>query len=189
MHLTFSTPIGDQGEIRMRVHVYEAWRDHKTSHINDLSSFVKIKPAIRFDRYNNPVLYSDIANKTFGTSAIENFTTLAAAESWCAANASCEGFTVSDNASDTSRRAYFKAGITLSGGRGWSSYVKTGRAPPPYGGAQLQQIWVKTSSNGHDMLEAMKQWVHEAEVSGIQSLREFAEQLKTYSLRPSSATA
>ncbi|KQO39574.1 aminotransferase [Pseudomonas sp. Leaf83] len=53
----------------------------------------------------------------------------------------------------------------------------------------LQQIWVKTSSNGHDMLEAIKQWVHEAEASGIQSLREFAEQLKTYSLRPSSATA
>jgi stearoyl-CoA desaturase (Delta-9 desaturase) len=26
--------------------------------------------------------------------------------------------------------------------------------------------------------------VHEAEASGIQSLREFAEQLKTYSLRP-----
>ena len=48
----------------------------------------------------------------------------------------------------------------------------------------LQQIWVKTSANGHDMLEAIKQWVHEAEVSGIQSLRDFAEQLKTYSLRP-----
>jgi stearoyl-CoA desaturase (Delta-9 desaturase) len=48
----------------------------------------------------------------------------------------------------------------------------------------LQQIWVKTSANGHDMLEAIKQWVHEAEASGIQSLRDFAEQLKTYSLRP-----
>jgi len=48
----------------------------------------------------------------------------------------------------------------------------------------LQQIWVKTSSNGHDMLEAIKLWVHDAEASGIQSLREFAEQLKTYSLRP-----
>lgn len=48
----------------------------------------------------------------------------------------------------------------------------------------LQQIWVKTSANGHDMLEAIKQWVNEAEASGIQSLRDFAEQLKTYSLRP-----
>jgi fatty-acid desaturase len=48
----------------------------------------------------------------------------------------------------------------------------------------LQQIWLKTSSNGHEMLEAIKQWVHEAEASGIHSLRDFAEQLKTYSLRP-----
>ncbi len=51
----------------------------------------------------------------------------------------------------------------------------------------LQQIWVKTSSNGHDMLAAIKDWVHEAEASGIHSLREFANQLKTYSLRPSAA--
>jgi frataxin-like iron-binding protein CyaY len=51
----------------------------------------------------------------------------------------------------------------------------------------LQQIWVKTSSNGHDMLAAIKEWVHEAEASGIQSLREFADQLKTYSLRPATA--
>ncbi len=48
----------------------------------------------------------------------------------------------------------------------------------------LQQIWVRTSSNGHDMLAAMKEWVQEAEASGIQSLREFAEQLQSYSLRP-----
>jgi len=48
----------------------------------------------------------------------------------------------------------------------------------------LQQIWLKTSSNGHEMLEAIKQWVHEAEASGIHSLRDFAQQLKTYSLRP-----
>lgn len=51
----------------------------------------------------------------------------------------------------------------------------------------LQQIWVKTSSNGHEMLEAIKQWVADAEASGIQSLRDFAEQLKTYSLRPANA--
>jgi frataxin-like iron-binding protein CyaY len=51
----------------------------------------------------------------------------------------------------------------------------------------LQQIWVKASSNGHDMLAAIKEWVHEAEASGIQSLRDFADQLKTYSLRPATA--
>ena len=48
----------------------------------------------------------------------------------------------------------------------------------------LQQIWTRTSSNGHDMLAAIRQWVIEAEASGIHSLREFAGQLKTYSLRP-----
>ncbi|WP_369988633.1 delta-9 fatty acid desaturase DesA [Pseudomonas xanthosomatis] len=51
----------------------------------------------------------------------------------------------------------------------------------------LQQIWARTSANGHDMLAAIKDWVHEAEASGIQSLRDFAAQLKTYSLRPSGA--
>ena len=51
----------------------------------------------------------------------------------------------------------------------------------------LQQIWARTSANGHDMLAAMKDWVHEAEASGIHSLRDFAAQLKTYSLRPNGA--
>ncbi|WP_449430642.1 delta-9 fatty acid desaturase DesA [Pseudomonas putida] len=51
----------------------------------------------------------------------------------------------------------------------------------------LQQIWARTSANGHDMLAAMKDWVHEAEASGIHALRDFAAQLKTYSLRPSGA--
>ncbi|MFJ7791181.1 delta-9 fatty acid desaturase DesA [Pseudomonas sp. NPDC096925] len=51
----------------------------------------------------------------------------------------------------------------------------------------LQQIWARTSANGHDMLAAMKDWVHEAETSGIQALRDFAAQLKTYSLRPTAA--
>ncbi len=53
----------------------------------------------------------------------------------------------------------------------------------------LQQIWTRTSANGHEMLAAMKQWVHDAEASGIQSLREFAEHLRTYSLRPAVAHA
>ncbi|HWR79140.1 MAG TPA: delta-9 fatty acid desaturase DesA, partial [Pseudomonas sp.] len=51
----------------------------------------------------------------------------------------------------------------------------------------LQQIWLKTSANGHEMLAAISDWVHEAEASGIQSLREFALQLQTYSLRPAGA--
>ncbi|MGA6097869.1 delta-9 fatty acid desaturase DesA [Stutzerimonas marianensis] len=51
----------------------------------------------------------------------------------------------------------------------------------------LQQIWTRTSANGHEMLNAIKQWVQEAEASGIQSLREFAEHLRTYSLLPAVA--
>ncbi|MBA6118351.1 acyl-CoA desaturase [Pseudomonas putida] len=51
----------------------------------------------------------------------------------------------------------------------------------------LQQIWARTSANGHDMLAAMKEWVHEAEASGIHALHDFAAQLKTYSLRPTNA--
>ena len=51
----------------------------------------------------------------------------------------------------------------------------------------LQQIWARTSANGHDMLAAMKDWVHEAETSGIHALCDFAAQLKTYSLRPTGA--
>ncbi len=53
----------------------------------------------------------------------------------------------------------------------------------------LQQIWTRTSANGHEMLAAIKQWVQDAEASGIQSLREFAEHLRTYSLRPAVAHA
>ena len=51
----------------------------------------------------------------------------------------------------------------------------------------LQQIWARTSANGHDMLAAMKDWIHEAETSGIHALRDFAAQLKTYSLCPTGA--
>lgn len=53
----------------------------------------------------------------------------------------------------------------------------------------LQQIWSRTSSNGHDLLAAIHQWVQDAEQSGIQALREFADQLRTYSLRPAPALA
>ena len=51
----------------------------------------------------------------------------------------------------------------------------------------LQQIWARTSANGHDMLAAINDWVHEAEASGIHALHDFAAQLKTYSLRPTGA--
>lgn len=71
----------------------------------------------------------------------ESFTSIENAESWCAANSSCAGFTFDTNVSDRSRRVFFKSGIVLGGGRGqWSSYVKASRALP---GTDTQQVWVK----------------------------------------------
>ena len=71
---------------------------------------------------------------------VENHTTVAAAEAWCAKNASCEGITYNNNASETLRRVYFKTGVTLNADKDWSSLVKKTHAPP---GAETQQVWVK----------------------------------------------
>ena len=72
---------------------------------------------------------------------IDSFTTVAAAETWCAANASCAGFTFDGNASATSRHVFFKGGIAWGSTRGgWSSFVKASRAPP---GTDAHQVWVK----------------------------------------------
>ncbi len=48
----------------------------------------------------------------------------------------------------------------------------------------LQTIWTERRNNAHEMLEALRQWIAEAEASGNQALQAFAEQLKSYSLRP-----
>jgi len=48
----------------------------------------------------------------------------------------------------------------------------------------LQQIWTRTSSNGHEMLQALSDWCIQAEATGIKALRDFAAQLRTYSLQP-----
>lgn len=51
----------------------------------------------------------------------------------------------------------------------------------------LQQIWTRTSSNGHEMLQALSDWCAQAEATGIKALRDFAAQLRTYSLQPIAA--
>lgn len=48
----------------------------------------------------------------------------------------------------------------------------------------LQQIWGRTSANGHDMLHALREWCAQAEASGIKALQDFAATLRTYSLQP-----
>lgn len=51
----------------------------------------------------------------------------------------------------------------------------------------LQQIWGRTSANGHDMLQALGDWCQQAEASGIKALQDFAASLRTYSLQPAAA--
>lgn len=51
----------------------------------------------------------------------------------------------------------------------------------------LQQIWGRTSANSHEMLQALKDWCHQAEESGIKALQDFAWHLRSYSLRPNMA--
>jgi len=51
----------------------------------------------------------------------------------------------------------------------------------------LQQIWGRTSANGHDMLQALREWCAQAEASGIKALQDFAATLRTYSLQPAAA--
>ena len=45
----------------------------------------------------------------------------------------------------------------------------------------LHDIWSKRGGNAEEMLNALKAWCASAEASGIQALREFVDDLKTYS--------
>ena len=53
---------------------------------------------------------------------------------------------------------------------------------------ELQRIWAKRGGNADEMLTALKQWCVDAESTGIQSLREFVAELRTYTI-PRTATA
>ncbi|HAT8157208.1 TPA: acyl-CoA desaturase, partial [Legionella pneumophila] len=46
----------------------------------------------------------------------------------------------------------------------------------------LQQIWLKTSLSNKDLLNLIQKWCTQAEESGLAVLRQFASQLKSYSL-------
>jgi fatty-acid desaturase len=47
---------------------------------------------------------------------------------------------------------------------------------------ELQKVWTKRGGDAEVMLAAFKQWCHEAEATGIQSLRDFVAELKSYSV-------
>ena len=46
----------------------------------------------------------------------------------------------------------------------------------------LQQIWREKGASMDARLEALRAWCAEAEESGIQTLRDFAEELKSYTI-------
>ncbi len=45
---------------------------------------------------------------------------------------------------------------------------------------KLQNIWVKSTASQSELLEALQEWCHQAEASGIHALREFVNHLKGY---------
>lgn len=45
----------------------------------------------------------------------------------------------------------------------------------------LQNIWLKTASSQKELIQSLQQWCKEAEESGVEVLRQFAMQLKSYS--------
>jgi fatty-acid desaturase len=47
---------------------------------------------------------------------------------------------------------------------------------------RLQEVWAKRGGNAEEMLQALKQWCVDAEESGIQALKDFASELRTYTI-------
>ena len=44
----------------------------------------------------------------------------------------------------------------------------------------LQAVWLKTASSQKELIDALQNWCHQAEESGLDVLRQFALQLKGY---------
>ncbi|MGE0624717.1 MAG: fatty acid desaturase [Pseudomonadales bacterium] len=53
---------------------------------------------------------------------------------------------------------------------------------------RLQAVWAKRGGNAEDMLAALKQWCLDAEATGIQALKDFVAELRTYAI-PNKAAA
>ncbi len=48
---------------------------------------------------------------------------------------------------------------------------------------KLQAIWERTTANHRELIEALQEWCHQAEASGIKVLQNFAAGVRSYSLR------
>lgn len=46
----------------------------------------------------------------------------------------------------------------------------------------LQEVWAKRASDADELLNALRQWCVDAEATGIKGLRDFVEELKSYSI-------
>ena len=44
----------------------------------------------------------------------------------------------------------------------------------------LQNVWMKTATSQKELIEALQQWCRQAEESGLEVLRQFAQQIKGY---------
>ncbi len=44
----------------------------------------------------------------------------------------------------------------------------------------LQNVWLKAARTQKELVEALQQWCHQAEESGLDVLKQFAQQLKNY---------
>ena len=72
MHLAFCTPVGNQCEIGMGVHVDEPGRDHQSSDIQYFLGLFRLQCANRFNRCDHAVFDRDVAHKTICPGAIKN---------------------------------------------------------------------------------------------------------------------
>ncbi|MCP5180228.1 MAG: fatty acid desaturase [Pseudomonadales bacterium] len=54
---------------------------------------------------------------------------------------------------------------------------------------RLQAIWAKRSGNLEEVVSALRQWCQDAEASGLDTLRQFVEELKRYTVPPRLAPA
>ena len=49
---------------------------------------------------------------------------------------------------------------------------------------RLQQLWTRTYTSHENLLQALQEWCQQADATGVEVLKEFAQRLRGYSLRP-----
>ncbi len=52
---------------------------------------------------------------------------------------------------------------------------------------KLADVWQRSATTQENLIQALQDWCHEAEATGIHALREFSNKLRTYSLVPATA--